>query len=111
MTIVRNRLSSDKSAVYLSILLFIIIKFCLIICISLIFYYPSAAGWLRPRRLNIISHSFHDDRCREFKALVQKVDHFGFINMDTFEERYILNTDYWQNGRPIFFYTGNEGLM
>jgi hypothetical protein len=89
-------------------------KFCLIICIYLAFYYPSSAGWLRPRHLNTISRSFHrfsDDRCRQFKTFTQNIDHLGFINMDTFEQRYIINTDYWQNGRPIFFYAGNEGLI
>jgi hypothetical protein len=89
-------------------------KFCLIICIYLAFYYPSSAGLLRPRHLNTISRSFHrfsDDRCRQFKTFTQNIDHLGFINMDTFEQRYIINTDYWQNGRPIFFYAGNEGLI
>jgi hypothetical protein len=84
----------------------------LIICIFLALYFPLAAGWLRPRRLNIVSrslHHYHDDRCRQFKTFIQKVDHFGFINLDTFQQRYILNTDYWQDGRPIFFYAGNEG--
>jgi hypothetical protein len=92
----------------------IIIKFYLIICILLNLYYSSSAGWLRPHRLNIISrslHHFNDDRCQQFKTLTQKIDHFGFINMDTFDQRYIVNTDYWQNGRPIFFYAGNEGLI
>jgi len=92
----------------------IIIKFYLIICILLNLYYSSSAGWLRPRRLNIISrslHHFNDDRCRQFQTLTQKIDHFSFINTDTFDQRYIVNTDYWQNGRPIFFYAGNEGLI
>ena len=92
----------------------IVKKFCLIICILLAIHYTSSVEWIRPHRLNIISQSkkhVYDDRCRQFKTLVQKVDHFGFINMDTFEQRYILNTDYWENGRPIFFYTGNEGLI
>ena len=90
----------------------IIIKLCLIICLFLTFYCPLTEGWLRPRRLNVLSrslHRYHDDRCRQFKTFIQKVDHFGFNNLDTFQQRYILNTDYWQNGRPIFFYAGNEG--
>jgi len=40
----------------------------------------------------------------------QPVDHFGFANQDSYQQRYLLNTTYWKkNGGPIFFYTGNEG--
>jgi len=87
------------------------IKFCSIL---LVFYCPSSAGWIRSRRLDMISRSqndIRDDRCKQFQTFTQNVDHFGFINMDKFEQRYIINTDYWKNGRPIFFYAGNEGLI
>ena len=50
-----------------------------------------------------------DDRCRQFKTITQNVDHFGFVNMDKYEQRYTLNVDQWQSGKPIFFYAGNEG--
>lgn len=53
----------------------------------------------------------NDERCKQFKIFTQNVDHFGFNNMDTFKQRYIINTDYWQSGKPIFFYAGNEGLI
>lgn len=39
----------------------------------------------------------------------QKVDHFGYANRDTFKQRYIVSTDHWSPGCPIFFYAGNEG--
>lgn len=39
-----------------------------------------------------------------------QVDHFGFENSDTYEQRYLLADQFWdKNGGPIFFYTGNEG--
>lgn len=38
-----------------------------------------------------------------------QVDHFGFANADTFKQRYLINKDHWNDGGPIFFYTGNEG--
>jgi lysosomal Pro-X carboxypeptidase len=62
--------------------------------------------------LNVIARSqnhIRDDRCKQFRTFTQKVDHFGFVNMDTYEERYTLNTDHWESGKPIFFYAGNEG--
>lgn len=40
----------------------------------------------------------------------QQVDHFGFVNSDTYQQRYLVSKQYWNsNGGPIFFYTGNEG--
>lgn len=87
-----------------------IIKFC---CLLLVLQL-SSAKWTKPRRLNVLAHAknhIRDDRCRQFKTFTQKVDHFSFLNMDTYEQRYTLNTDYWESGKPIFFYAGNEGLI
>jgi len=42
----------------------------------------------------------------------QKLDHFNFQSNgeNTYEQRYLINTDYWDKSpSPIFFYTGNEG--
>ncbi|XP_078078018.1 lysosomal Pro-X carboxypeptidase [Mustelus asterias] len=40
----------------------------------------------------------------------QKVDHFGFAEVATFNQRYLIADRYWNhNGGPILFYTGNEG--
>ncbi|XP_048773111.2 lysosomal Pro-X carboxypeptidase-like isoform X2 [Ostrea edulis] len=40
----------------------------------------------------------------------QKVDHFGFHNKDSYQQRYLIADQFWDpNGGPIFFYTGNEG--
>lgn len=40
----------------------------------------------------------------------QKVDHFGFYNVKTFKQRYLVADKYWQtDGGSILFYTGNEG--
>ncbi|KAK6173591.1 hypothetical protein SNE40_017012 [Patella caerulea] len=44
------------------------------------------------------------------KYFNQQVDHFGFVNEDTYEQRYLVSDQFWnKNGGPIFFYTGNEG--
>ncbi|VDL69870.1 unnamed protein product [Nippostrongylus brasiliensis] len=39
------------------------------------------------------------------------VDHFSFANRDNFKLRYFINTDSYETGGPIFFYTGNEGKL
>lgn len=39
----------------------------------------------------------------------QRVDHFSFSNNDVFRQRYIISTEHWKPGKPIFFYAGNEG--
>lgn len=43
------------------------------------------------------------------KYYTQFVDHFGFLTNATFQERYLINDQYWSSGKPIFFYAGNEG--
>lgn len=44
------------------------------------------------------------------KWFEQRLDHFGFVQRDTFQQRYLVSTDSWGGpGSPIFFYTGNEG--
>ncbi|XP_038055559.1 lysosomal Pro-X carboxypeptidase-like [Patiria miniata] len=53
-----------------------------------------------------------DNKCRIYETyyIEQKIDHYGFINDDTFKMRYLVAQQYWdKNGGPIFFYTGNEG--
>ena len=85
----------------------VLTKSCfIIICIS-------QASLCSFRWLNLHSnrHCADENRCQQFQTIAQHVDHFGFLNTDTFTQRYILNTDYWQHDQPIFFYTGNEGLV
>jgi lysosomal Pro-X carboxypeptidase len=56
------------------------------------------------------SHSKFFDLCSQFNFFTQSVDHFGFNQVDTYQQRYIISDKYWQGaGSPIFFYTGNEG--
>uniref|UniRef100_A0AAQ5WXA2 Lysosomal Pro-X carboxypeptidase n=1 Tax=Amphiprion ocellaris TaxID=80972 RepID=A0AAQ5WXA2_AMPOC len=39
-----------------------------------------------------------------------QVDHFGFLEDDTFKQRYLVADKHWQQpGGPVLFYTGNEG--
>ena len=84
----------------------------LLVCLVFALCPAPCAGRLRHRRLHALGHAKHrvnDDRCRQFKTITQNVDHFGFVNMDKYEQRYTLNVDQWQSGKPIFFYAGNEG--
>src|ERR1700722_783766 len=92
-----------------SIINFVVCLFIFAACQS-----TSSASWSGRRRLNMFSHRhgpIRDSRCTQFKTFTQLVDHFGFLNSDTYEQRYTLNTDFWEKGRPIFFYAGNEGLV
>ena len=88
----------------------LVIKLC---CLLLVLQLTSTK-YIKPRRLNILAHAknqIRDDRCRQFRTFTQKIDHFGFVNMDTYEQRYTMNTDHWESGKPIFFYAGNEGFI
>ena len=89
-------------------------KLALLVCFFAILCQLSSARLMRPRRAPLRSHGkprLGDDRCRLFRTLTQRVDHFGFVNKDTFEQRYTMNLDYWESGKPIFFYAGNEGSL
>ncbi|KAL8040791.1 hypothetical protein ABFX02_10G122200 [Erythranthe guttata] len=41
----------------------------------------------------------------------QNLDHFTFLPQSyrIFNQKYLINRDFWQKGAPIFVYTGNEG--
>ncbi|TKR76766.1 hypothetical protein L596_017859 [Steinernema carpocapsae] len=39
------------------------------------------------------------------------LDHFNFADTRTFNMRYFLDLDYYEAGKPIFFYCGNEGFI
>uniref|UniRef100_A0A914ECQ8 Uncharacterized protein n=1 Tax=Acrobeloides nanus TaxID=290746 RepID=A0A914ECQ8_9BILA len=36
------------------------------------------------------------------------VDHFSYTNGDVFDLKFVYNLDYYEEGGPIFFYTGNQ---
>ena len=58
----------------------------------------SFASWLvPPQQYNFCCNRF-------------QVDHFGFDTQLTFQQRYLVANQFWNDdGGPIFFYTGNEG--
>ncbi|KAG5241063.1 hypothetical protein OIU78_029093 [Salix suchowensis] len=48
----------------------------------------------------------------ESKYFYQQLDHFSFLNLPKFSQRYLINTDHWagpERRGPIFLYCGNEG--
>jgi lysosomal Pro-X carboxypeptidase len=48
----------------------------------------------------------------ETKYFTQTLDHYTFTTDKTFQQKYLVNDTWWDKaGGPIFFYTGNEGLI
>ena len=41
----------------------------------------------------------------------QTLDHFTFTTDEKFPQKYLMNDTWWVPGGPIFFYTGNEGVI
>ncbi|CAF2905785.1 unnamed protein product [Rotaria sp. Silwood2] len=92
----------------------ITIKFCFIACFLLVFVELSLSKLTPARDGNAKSHSQNRNyqyECSQFQTITQNVDHFGFVNIDTYQERYILNKNNWKHGKPIFFYAGNEASI
>lgn len=83
-------------------------KLTFVLLLFVLFVQIVSSKRLRTRRLPL-RKSVRDPRCEQFQTFTQNVDHFGFSNLDTYEQRYIMNVDHWKTGGPIFFYAGNEG--
>ena len=45
------------------------------------------------------------------KYIQQNLDHFSFANNRTFQQKYLINDQFWnsENSGPIFFAIGGEG--
>ncbi|XP_071087061.1 lysosomal Pro-X carboxypeptidase-like [Haliotis cracherodii] len=82
--------------------------------VFLLFCWISFAVAWSPRLLSPRSDNTKTSLPNEYSYetfyLDQQVDHFGFNNGDTFKQRYLIASQFWNHhGGPIFFYTGNEG--
>ncbi|XP_052525984.1 lysosomal Pro-X carboxypeptidase [Tympanuchus pallidicinctus] len=73
----------------------------------LLFFLGSLGALLAPRRRRGIAPLPAPYVTR---YLTQQIDHFGFDQNLTFQQRYLIADQHWEkdNG-PILFYTGNEG--
>lgn len=69
------------------------------------------ATWKSINRLESSKGSSSQYKWTEEWLEAVPVDHFSFANKDSFKLRYFINTDSYQKGGPIFFYTGNEGKL
>lgn len=73
-----------------------------------------------PRFLGKFSR-FHESRALaqeeyqyETRYFTQRLDHFSFADLPTFQQKYLINTQHWlgpSRKGPIFFYCGNEGKI
>ena len=48
-----------------------------------------------------------------FRSYFNNLDHFTFTTDAKFRQKYLYNDTWWDKeaGGPIFFYTGNEGVI
>ncbi|XP_065833141.1 lysosomal Pro-X carboxypeptidase-like [Oscarella lobularis] len=66
----------------------------------------TTAYWRFPSH-QVVSLSSYDYETAYF---TQPIDHFGFDSqIGEFKQRYLVSREYWEHGKPIFFYAGNEG--
>lgn len=58
-----------------------------------------------------VHHTYNNNKSCSYNGthLLCQVDHYDFQNNKTFMQRYLINSSWWEEGGPIFFYTGNEG--
>ncbi|KRX08961.1 hypothetical protein PPERSA_08164 [Pseudocohnilembus persalinus] len=80
-----------------------------LIVISFVFaqYRTKNLQKLLKKRLNHFQAKNKD----EYKVYyhTQKIDHLQFNNDSTFQQKYLVRDQFYQEGGPIFFYCGNEG--
>ncbi|KAL4366791.1 hypothetical protein GQ457_05G013990 [Hibiscus cannabinus] len=68
-----------------------------------------------PRFLGKHSHPIqpnHQQYRYETRFFSQPLDHFSFLDLPRFPQRYLINTEHWvgpSRSGPIFLYCGNEG--
>ncbi|XP_065059079.1 lysosomal Pro-X carboxypeptidase-like [Rhopilema esculentum] len=75
------------------------------------FHLPPLQRFPRPQYDRNI-YQDNNDITYETLYFEQTLDHFNFLGGDKkFWQRYLVNKQYWKEGGPIFFYTGNEGAI
>ncbi|XP_026319877.1 lysosomal Pro-X carboxypeptidase [Hyposmocoma kahamanoa] len=68
--------------------------------------------WQNICALLIISTSVFAEYKYNTKWFNVPLDHFSYHRNETFNIKYLVNEEFWdQGGGPIFFYTGNEGQI
>ncbi|PKI38943.1 hypothetical protein CRG98_040651 [Punica granatum] len=89
----------------------------------LLFLFTISSSHSLPRSYSLLkqTHSHHHthkkssnlDQGLHFKThyFPQVIDHFSFLprSYKTFNQKYLINAEYWDRDSPIFVYTGNEG--
>uniref|UniRef100_A0A5B7BS65 Putative lysosomal Pro-X carboxypeptidase n=1 Tax=Davidia involucrata TaxID=16924 RepID=A0A5B7BS65_DAVIN len=97
-----------KRAISSFLILSLIFLFCLYVESSEL----RSSKW-SPRFLGKFSHLNKQQQYRyDTRYFAQRLDHFSFADLPTFQQRYLINTDHWVGPTrlgPIFFYCGNEG--
>lgn len=68
--------------------------------------------WSSSKTLPLVGKSKAPKYEYETKYFQQKLDHFSFADLPSFQQRYLINTQHWVGPSrlgPIFLYCGNEG--
>ncbi|EGG23794.1 hypothetical protein DFA_05930 [Cavenderia fasciculata] len=50
-------------------------------------------------------------RSIQYQWFTQRLDHFNTINQQTFQQRYVINDQYWNGKGPVFIMINGEGPM
>lgn len=78
-----------------------------------LFLSATAYDWQLGKFLSFSEHRYADPIPANITVYTytQKVDHFSYVNDDTFQQRVVTSSDHFGGpGSPIFFYTGNIAL-
>ncbi|MBA0806966.1 hypothetical protein Gohar_022806 [Gossypium harknessii] len=98
----------------LSIFFLFIVTFCVTLTAAAAAgHYSLQTFFPRPAYQSLIKHAKTPKPKLPFKTryFPQTLDHFSFHPKSSkiFYQKYLINTQYWHKGAPIFVYTGNEG--
>jgi serine protease 16 len=81
------------------------------IVVSFVFLYLGVHGFLHFSKTTTFLFDEKVSATHDFQEFQQKLDHFDSSSNDSFTQRYVVNTDMYNNSHVLIVYIGGEGSL